>query len=281
MTTEVFRNGFDVTPYHSGQLGALFNYDAVIFLASLRSGVADIVFIDPPFNLGKDYGSASEVEKMSEVHYEKYMVTLLRQAIRVLKPGGALYVYHLPFWASRLSSQLHKSLEFRHWIAISMKNGFARGRRLYPAHYALLYFTKGEPSVFCRPRLEPVVCRKCGAQLRDYGGYKTIIAEKGVNLSDFWDDLSPVRHPSRKHRLANQLPLTLTDRITAISGSPLGLLVDPFVGTGTSLVSASNRSMRYLGNDLDTACLDISITRLPDPARQLDLIHDCGTGGPP
>jgi len=37
---------------------------------------------------------------------------------------------------------------FRHWVAMSMKGTFPRGRKLYPAHYALLYCSKGEPKTF-------------------------------------------------------------------------------------------------------------------------------------
>ena len=37
-----------------------------------------------------------------------------------------------------------------------MKNGFARGKKLYPAHYALLYFTKGMPASFQRPKILPL-----------------------------------------------------------------------------------------------------------------------------
>jgi len=130
------------------------------------------------------------------------MKKLIRDMVRVLKPGGAFFLYHLPYWASRLSQELLAQLQFRHWIAIAMKNGFVRGKNLYPAHYALLYYTKGAPARFTRPRLEPQLCRHCRGLVKDYGGYTGIIQSKGINLSDFWDDLSPVRHKNRKLRKA-------------------------------------------------------------------------------
>ena len=236
--------------------------DALAFARNLRAEIADVVFLDPPFNLGKDYGIASVLETSNAQSYESYMKSLIREMVRILRPGGALFLYHLPYWASRLSEELHQTLDFRHWIAIAMKNGFVRGRHLYPAHYALLYFTKGRPGRFRRPRLTPKSCRHCGKLVKDYGGYTDIIRQKGINLSDFWDDLSPVRHKSRKHRKANQLPLILTDRIVKIAGRRHGMLIDPFAGTGTSLISAQDAGMFFVGNDMSRQSLRICASRL-------------------
>jgi site-specific DNA-methyltransferase (adenine-specific) len=244
------------------RLGYLTSADALLFAQDLKNEIADVIFLDPPFNLGKEYGVASPLETNSAQLYEWYMRRLLREMARVLKPGGALFLYHLPYWASRLSHELHQVLDFRHWIAIAMKNGFVRGKRLYPAHYALLYYTKGKPRRFSRPRLLPQSCRHCGGFVKDYGGYTKIIRRKGLNLSDFWDDLSPVRHAALKHRKANQLPLLLTDRIVTIAGRPRGLLIDPFVGTGTSLVSATNAGMFFIGNDLSRQGVVLCTSRL-------------------
>lgn len=243
-------------------LGFLANEDALEYSRSLRAEIADLVFLDPPFNLGKDYGVGSWLEHGDEEVYEFYLRRVLREMVRILKPGGSLFLYQLPFWASRLSEELQRALEFRHWIAVGMKNGFVRGQRLYPAHYALLYYTKGKPRAFSRPRLDPKYCRHCGGLVRDYGGYTALVEQKGLNLSDLWEDLSPVRHRSRKHRVSNELPPALTDRVVAIAGLPGGVLVDPFVGSGTMLVSGIAAGMQFLGNDLSRRALAVCIKRL-------------------
>lgn len=243
--------------------------DALDFMVVLRDQVADVIFVDPPFNLGKDYGIRSELETTDADTYEQYMSELLSEATRVLKPGGALFLYHVPSWAMKLGAPLQGNLDLRHWIAISMKNGFVRGRRLYPAHYALLYFTKGDPGVFNRPKLDPKRCRHCGEYIRDYGGYRKFIDAKGVNLSDFWDDLSPVRHAHMKHRAANQLPTILTDRALKIAGRRHGLLIDPFAGSGTSLVSALKVNMHFLANDLSKANIRICQERIAETRQSL------------
>lgn len=242
--------------------GYLTKMDALTLLTSMRDAVADVVFLDPPFNLGKEYGRGNRIELYEPESYDLYMRSVLRHSIRVLRRGGALFVYQMPSWAIPWAAFIGEHLAFRNWIAISMKNGFARGRRLYPAHYALLYYTKGEPARFHRPKLAPRRCRHCDALLKDYGGYRTIVEKKGINLSDVWDDLSPIRHKSTKWRIPNQLPIEITDRVCAIAGGPGALLVDPFMGAGTSLVSAVAHRMHFVGNDIEATNLRVARSQI-------------------
>jgi site-specific DNA-methyltransferase (adenine-specific) len=236
--------------------------DALTFLNALRDACTDIVFLDPPFNLGKKYGNqAPRQDRISDEDYLKYMTAVLWRSCAILKPGGSLFLYHIPRWAIRFAEILNAELNFRHWIAISMKNGSTRARHLVPAHYALLYYSKNEPKHFRVPRIPIARCRKCGQTLKDYGGYKRFV-EKGLNLSDFWEDISPVRHSRYKHRQANELPLKLVARILQISGVKGGILVDPFAGTGTSLLAAQSAGMTFIGNDKEKSCLSVMGKRL-------------------
>ena len=248
--------------------GEIYNGDAINFLRSIDSESVPLIFLDPPFNLGKKYSEKNkDLDNMSEEDYIIWIQSILNESVRVLSKGGALYIYHLPSWCMRFGHYLGQNLDFRHWIAISMKNNFVRSNRLYPAHYGLLYFTKGDPISFNRPKLTPQTCRKCGTTIKDYGGYKSIIEEKGINLSDFWDDISPVRHNSKKLRKQNQLPLLLTDRIMEISGVSGGLFVDPFVGTGTSVVSAINHKMKF-------KCCDLVIENCIITSKRLEQLQN-------
>lgn len=247
-----------------GSAQQLFSCDALDLMKAMRDHVADIVFLDPPFNLGKRYGNrAPREDRMPRDRYSRYLSFVLKESVRTLRPGGALYVYHIPEWAIRVASLLSEQLQFRHWIAISMKNGFARGNKLYPAHYALLYFTKGEPLAFQRPKIQPAQCRHCNLLVKDYGGYQKYIQD-GINLSDVWDDISPVRHPGKKYRNANEIPMTIVERVVAISGVSGGLFVDPFMGSGASLVAATIAGMRVVGSDAEASQVTITADRLTD-----------------
>jgi site-specific DNA-methyltransferase (adenine-specific) len=230
--------------------GEVYRRDALPFLRSLPDESADLLFIDPPFNLGKKYAQAVNIDRRPEADYWSWMLEVLSEGVRVIAIGGSLYLYHIPLWAMRFGAFLEQHLDLRHWIAISMKSGFARGERLYPAHYSLLYFTKGTPASFQRPKIDPTVCRNCHEMIKDYGGYKSIILEKGINLSDFWEDLSPVRHSNYKSRSSNELPVKLTDRVLEISGNAGGTFIDPFSGAGTAVLSAARAGMHFKACDI-------------------------------
>ena len=242
--------------------GDIVHADALAALKALADDSIDLAFLDPPFNLGKTYGADGKSgDLLSDAEYQRYISDVLIEVVRTLKPGGALYLYHIPKWAMVFAGQLNQVLSFRHWIAVSMKNGFVRGTGLYPAHYALLYFTKGTPAVANRPKIEPATCPHCDEYIKDYGGYATHIVN-GVNLSDVWDDLSPVRHSKYKNRVANELPMKLASRVMAISGRSGTVLLDPFAGTGTSILAARSKRMKFIAIDRELSNCQLIAERI-------------------
>jgi site-specific DNA-methyltransferase (adenine-specific) len=115
-----------------------------------------------------------------------------------------------------------------------------------------LYFVKGsKPAIFHPDRLPVPCCRRCGGELRDYGGYKDKMNPKGVSMSDVWTDIPPVRHAKYKKRDANALALKLVDRVVAMASDPGSVVLDPFGGSGTTYVAAELTGRRWIGSELE------------------------------
>lgn len=244
--------------------------DAIDVLRSIKSETAAVVFLDPPFNLGKKYSENDlKIDSKPKKEYIAWIKTIIEESARILISGGTLYMYHIPIWAMRFGTIIEQYLDFKHWIAISMKNGFVRGINLYPAHYSLLMFTKGIPKFFTRPKIKPKICRHCKKYIKDYGGYLSIIESKGINLSDYWDDIYPVRHSNKKNRNANELSELLLDRIIEISGKEDQLYVDPFAGAGTGVIAAIRKKMKFICCDIVEANTDIICNRISKIHRKL------------
>jgi site-specific DNA-methyltransferase (adenine-specific) len=226
--------------------------------ATLKDGVLDGIFADPPFNLGKDYGNGEMNDALATEEYLKLSYSWLDEAIRVLKPSGALFVYILPRWGYHLAHHLEaQGMLFRHWIAVSMKGTFPRGRKLYPAHYGLLYFTKGIPKTFNRIRLPIPKCRHCGKDIKDYGGHRKYLNPLGLNLTDFWDDTAPARHKKFKSRWhINELKPMVPGRCIEISTNPGDIILDPFGGGGSTYHAAQMLQRYWLGTEI-TDCTHI------------------------
>lgn len=248
----------EVITSFTGENGIVYSADNVTAMREkVSSESVDLIFADPPFNLSKNYKSNIN-DDLSDEDYILWTKRWIDECIRVLKPGGSLYIYNTPKWNSFISNYLMDKLDFRHWIAINFKGSLPVKGKLYPSHYSLLYFTKGKANTFTPPRVKIEICRKCAHDIKDYGGHKKKLNPLGINISDVWNDISPVRH--KKNRSANELSLKLLDRILDISSKEGDLMLDPFAGSGTTLAASELKGRRYIGIELDD-CSDI-ISRL-------------------
>lgn len=238
------------TPFFTTSHGILFHDDCLAVLGHMRSAVIDTVFADPPFNLGKDYKNGFD-DKVEQAEYIAWCRSWIVECCRVLKPGGAFFLYATPELAVQFAPILGERLEFRHWIALTMKGTYPRGKKLYPAHYALLYYTRGSPRVFNRLRLPIETCRHCGGEIRDYGGHRDKMNPDGVNLTDFWTDTSPNRHSKFKVRPGvNELKLVIPERAILISTEPDDIVLDPFGGGGSTYQAAEKHDRHWIGTEL-------------------------------
>ncbi|WGV27408.1 DNA-methyltransferase [Halotia branconii] len=267
--------------------GILYQGDCLKLLSALPDESVDIVFADPPFNLGKEYGEGVS-DHMEIDKYLAWSQLWLCESIRVLKPGGSLFIFNLPKWCIDYGAYLNKQgMWFRHWIACRMPKAFPRGKKMSPAHYGLLYYTKGEPAVFNKVYTPIQVCRHCGGEVRDYGGHRKKLNEKGINLMDVWDepedvwedaaeasinevlwtlteevwtDIPPVRHRQHKKRVPNELAPIMLERIIAMASNPGQIVVDPFGGAGTTFYAAEKLHRYWIGSEIGN--IDPAVERL-------------------
>lgn len=260
-------------PFYQSSLGALFDGDCTHFLKHVHNDLIDTVFADPPFNLDKKYGAKSN-DKLPEAEYVAWCKGWLDECIRVLKPGGSLFVYNLPRWNIVLGAYLiEQGMMFRHDITVEVKSTLPIAGRLYPAHYSLLYFTKGKPKTFRKIRTPIEVCRHCGGEIKDYGGHRHAMNPLGVNLKDVWTDIPPVRHWKfkSKDRPANALSTKLLDRVVEMSTVEGDIVLDPFGGSGTTFAVCEKKNRYWLGSELDFA------QQIKDRLLDKDIAHHANT----
>lgn len=257
---------------HERESGSLFNDDCRDVLPALADESVDMIFADPPFNLDKDYGEDAD-DDIAEDEYLQWCTEWIDECIRVLKPGGSFFLYNMPRWNVHLADYISRYLALRHWIAIDIKYSLPRPGRLYPSHYSLLYFTKGnDPATFDPDRLPIDTCRHCGGEQSDYGGYKSKMNPEGVSLTDVWDDIPPVRHDKYTDRDANQLSAKMLYRTISMATEPGDTVLDPFGGAGTTYAVAEQMDRDWIGIELHD-CEPI-IERLANPERDASQIEE-------
>ncbi|MBR4608034.1 MAG: site-specific DNA-methyltransferase [Lachnospiraceae bacterium] len=233
--------------------GIMIEGDCLEIMKDITSNSVDTVFADPPFNLDKNYGIRSTDNK-TEKEYVEWSRRWISESVRILKNGGSFFLFNIPKWnIINANILLSLKMDFRHWIAVSLKLNLPIPKRLYPCHYSLLYFSKGKPKRFNKIRTPFEICRHCGRELKDYGGHRNAMNPNGVNLTDIWTDIPPVRHKKYKLRARkeNQLSTKLVERAIVMSTLPYDIVLDPFGGGGTTYAVCEKLQRKWIGIEIE------------------------------
>lgn len=237
----------------------LISGDAVPVMASLPDASVDLVIADPPYNLGKDYGNNHDHRSRQE--YETFTRGWLEQAVRLLKPAGTIYVFMGVRFISRLFLLLEDDfgLHFNGWITWHYTQGMGRKIGFSPRHEDILYFTRSEQFTF---NLDAVrVPQKY---------YRKRNNMAGANPGDVWQ-FSHVHYsnPEREPH-PTQKPEALMARMINASSNPGEVVLDPFVGSGTSCRVAQVLGRRWIGIDINPDYIRMSQRRLDTPFEGFD-----------
>ena len=230
--------------------------DCLEVMRQIPSDSVDITFADPPFNLKKKYNTYED--HRDEDAYLDWCREWLFEMVRITKPSGSIFVHNIPKWLTYYAGFLNEFATFRHWIAWDAPTA-PMGKTLQPSHYGILFYAKNpKENKFYEIRYPHKRCRKCGYLLKDYGGKKKILHPFGPLVSDTWSDIHRIRH--NKHRDAHpcQLPVHLLERIILMSTDEGDVILDPFIGTGTTAVAAARLGRNVIGIDVDSEYVDIT-----------------------
>ena len=232
--------------------------DCLRILKKIPDDSVDVTFADPPFNLKKKYNQYGDLKGKRD--YLDWCRDWISELVRVTKPTGSIFVHNIPRWLSYYTAYLGDGAYFRHWIAWD-SGGSPMGKTLLPNHYGILYYTKSDSYKnfkFYDIRYPHPKCRTCHEFLKDYGGKKAQAHGLGPLLSDVWNDIHRIRHRKRRDEHPCQLPVPLLERLILMATDEGDVVLDPFMGTGTTAVAAKKLGRKYVGIEIDPAYIDIA-----------------------
>lgn len=239
----------DINKYKKLPLNQIINGDIIEELRKIPDDSVDMTFADPPFNLNKKYGKYKD--KREDYEYIKWCELWLTEMVRTTKPTGSIFVHNIPKWLIHYANHLNKTAHFKHWIAWDSMSA-PLGKSLLPAHYGILFYTKIPKGFkFHELRSPHKKCRACGEMIKDYGGKKKQINPYGTLLSDVWADIHRIRHNARRDNHPCQLPEPLLERLILMSTDEGDVVLDPFIGAGTTALAAKRLGRNYIGIDID------------------------------
>jgi site-specific DNA-methyltransferase (adenine-specific) len=233
--------------------------DAIEVMKQIPDGSIDVTFADPPFNLKKSYEQYEDDKETRD--YLSWCNQWLYQMVRITKSTGSVFVHNIPKWLTYYTSYLNEMAYFKHWIAWDAM-GAPLGKTILPNHYGILWYVKSKDFKFYDIRAPHRYCRECKALLKDYGGKKHLIHPFGTLVSDVWTDIYRIRHTKRRDEHPCQLPIHLVERLILMTTDEGDIVLDPFIGTGTTAIAAKRLARNYIGIDIDKKYIKMTEEKL-------------------
>ena len=233
--------------------------DAATEMAKLKAESVDLIIADPPYNLGKNYGNNIDLKDSAD--YRSFTEGWLREAVRLLKPGGSLYCFMGVKFIARLYLMLEEEFNLtpQGWITWHYTQGMGRKKGFSSRHEDILWFSKGEDARF---NLDDVrVPQKYYRKRNNMAGAKP---------GDVWQ-FSHV-HYCAAERLPHptQKPEALLERIVKASSNPGDVVLDPFLGSGTTVRVASVLGRAAAGIEINPDYIEMAQARLKEPFEAFD-----------
>jgi site-specific DNA-methyltransferase (adenine-specific) len=275
-------------------------------LGTLSEESVDLVYLDPPFFTQKTH-SLSTRDNSTEFSFEDkwsslqeylaFMEGVLSQCQRVLKTTGSIFLHCDKSASHHLRVLLDKIFgedNFQSEIVWAYKRWSNSKKGLLNSHQTIYFYSKTDnfkfnivytdysPTTNIDQILQARVRNGKGkvAYLRDEEGNVVLGEEKrGVPLSDVWN--IPFLNPKAKERTGypTQKPILLLERIIGISTEKGDCVLDPFCGSGTTLVSAKLTGRQYIGIDISKDAVELSNKRLVELTKSESQLLAIGEEG--
>ena len=242
--------------------------DALQGLARIPDGSIDLLLTDPPYGLGKEYGNDSD--KLDAAAYLRWTEQWIDAALPKLKPNGSLYIFLTWRYSPEIFVMLKQRMIMLNEIIWDRRVPSMGGstRNFTSVHDTVGFFAKQKGHYFDLDAIRiPYDAETKKARSRSiFVGAKWL--EIGYNPKDVWSVSRLHReHPERADH-PTQKPLEIVERMVKASCPPGGVILDPFMGTGTTAVAAQRCGRDFVGFELNPAYCEIVARRLAAPEAQ-------------
>jgi adenine-specific DNA-methyltransferase len=254
----------------------LFHGDCLKLLEQIPDNSAQLVITSPPYNLGKSYEKKGTLES-----YIALQRLVIAEAVRITRDGGSIcwqvghhinghrQVFPLDLLLHPIFQDYSASAEvyLRNRIIWHYEHGLHCKHRFSGRHETILWYTKGKEYVFNLddvrvPQKYPGKRGYRGANRGKYTGNPL-----GKNPGDVWIFPNVKSNHIEKTEHPCQFPVELPDRLIRALTKPRDLVVDPFLGSGTTAVAAVLNRRRVAGADLLPEYIDVSRHRIMQASR--------------
>jgi DNA modification methylase len=267
--------------------------DNLIELQKLPDESVDLIYLDPPFFSNRKFeviwGDDGEKRSFDDRwaggidHFISWLKVRVRQMHRILKPTGNIFL-HCDWHANAeikidVLNSIFGRNNFRNEIIWHYRRWTGVAHSFQKLHDTVYFYSKTNTYTFnplYTDYTEGSIARKMGGKLHRFkkGEEPLLVSdktvdEKGVRENDVWQ--IPFINPSAKERIGypTQKPEALLERIIKCASNEGDLVLDPFVGGGTTIAVADKLNRQWIG--IDQSVMAIKVTELRLRKRENDL----------
>ena len=232
--------------------------DCIEELRKIEDSSARLIFADPPYNIGIDYGDGEQADRLDDEEYLDWCRQWIGACVSKLTPDGSFWLMICDEYADHFGIMLRQAgLYRRSWIkwyetfGVNCQNKFNRCSR------HIFYCVKDPKRFVFNP--DPV-SRQSDRQAK-YGDARANPAGK------LWDDVWEIPRltdtcEERMPGFPTQIPLAITRAIVGCASEPGDLVIDPFSGSGSTGVAAIESRRKYVGIEKNEQFVKASTDRL-------------------
>jgi site-specific DNA-methyltransferase (adenine-specific) len=258
-----------ITLDYQSDRGMLFRGDALEWLPTLADASVDLVFADPPYNLKKADWDTFE----SQERYIQWSMQWIQESARILKPSGSLYIMGMSEILADLKHPSSRYFATCRWLIWHYKNKANLSNDWGHAHESILLLRKTKSA---KMHIDPIRIpygdhtlkypRHPQAATSQYGNGKPrqtwLPHPRGAKPKDVIEIPTTCNGMSEKTKHPTQKPEELIRRLVFAASDRNDRIVDPFSGSGTTLVVAEQSGRQWLGCELSSTYNQWAIQRL-------------------
>jgi site-specific DNA-methyltransferase (adenine-specific) len=249
----------------------IYQGDCLEILAAIPESCVDLIFADPPYFLSNN-GITCHAGRMVSVNKgdwdrsrgpaanHEFNSAWLAACQRVLKPDGTI-------WVSGTSHVIHSVGFAMQQLGFKLLNDISWVKPNPPPNLSCRYFTHATETIIWAAKDSKSRHTFNYARMKEING--------GRQMKSVWEIFPPAKDEKRFGKHPAQKPIALLERILLAASNEGDLVLDPFLGGGTTLVSALRLSRRAVGCELDISSITLAIRRICSGLVQVQISVSC------
>ena len=250
--------------------------DNLEILKSLPPESIDLIYLDPPFFSNRNYeviwGDKGEIRSFEDRwaggidHYISWLKERVEEMHRILKSTGSIYL-HCDHHANAyirvdILDKVFGYNNFRNEIVWAYTSP-SRSRSFFPRKHDIIFFYSKKTHFFNYKHIRIPYKRLNTGKTNGIFKKSNILSSDGKIPEDWWIDCSPVGR-LKKERIGypTQKPEKLIERIIKASSNENDIVMDPFLGGGTTVAVADKLNRQWIGIDQSVQAIKVSEMRL-------------------